>query len=333
MEPMTEKELLTCIDAAILAPSIHNTQPWLFLPVPGGIEVHADVSRRLAAIDPQGRAMCISLGAAILDLRVAVAALGYQPHVQLLPTPDDRRHVATVTVEGPRAANTDDLELFAAIARRRSNRHPFSDVRPPQTALDRLQEAASEEGAMLRYADSSKRDGLLSLARTADAHQRGNPAYRAELRLWTTDDPYREDGVPIEAVGPWPEAQAVPIRDYALERQIPERGQERFEREPIVATVSAIGPDEPEQWLCAGMALQRVLLEATRLGLSASLFTQPLEDPQLRTLLADPAAMITTHAVLRLGYGPPVPMTPRRPPDEVIVRSRPVPLRPLKHGH
>lgn len=333
METMTEKEVSTCIEAACRAPSIHNTQPWLFLPVPGGIEVHADVSRRLAAIDPQGRAMCISLGAAVLDLRVAVAALGYQPHVRLLPAPDDRWHVATVTLEGPRSPEVDDVELFAAIPRRRSNRRPFSDIRPPQADLDLLKEAASEEGAMLRYASPAQRDALLSLARTADAHQRGNPAYRAELRVWTTDDPYREDGVPIEAVGPWPEAEAVPIRDFALDRQIPERGKERFERDPIVATIFTTGPDEPAQWLRAGAALQRVLLEATSLGLSASLFTQPLEDPRLRALLDDPTSLITTQAVIRLGYGPPVPATPRRPADEVIVGERPAPLRPLKHSH
>ena len=332
MESMTEKDLLTCVDAAICAPSIHNTQPWLFLPVPDGVEVHADVSRRLPAIDPQGRAMHISLGAAVVNLRVAVAALGHQPNVRLWPSPSDRWHVATVTFGEPRAPETEDLQLFAAIPRRRSNRHPFSTQRPPQSALDRLREAASLEGAVLRFADSTERDALLSLARTADAHQRGNPAYLAELRMWTTDDPYREDGVPIEAVGPWPEAGALPIRDYALQREIPDRSQERFERDPIVATIVGVGVDEPALWLRSGMALERVLLEATRLGLSASMFTQPLEDPDLRTLLDNPDNMLTTQAVLRVGYGPPMPATARRPAEEVIVRSKPVPLHPLKPG-
>lgn len=331
MEPLPESELLTCVEAAIKAPSIHNTQPWLFLPRPDGVEVYADVSRRLPAIDPHGRAMHISLGAAVLGLRLGMAALGHRPLSRLLPTASDHRHVATVTAAGPYAPTSDDLELFAAIARRRSNRHPFTDALPPRSAIERLENAASQEGAVLHFADAAECGALLSVARTADARQRSNPAYRAELRMWTTDDPYREDGVPLEAVGPLSEDGAFPIRDYALEREVPDRRFESFEPEPVVATLGTVGEDGPAEWLLAGQALQRVLLEATRLGLSAGLFTQPLEDPQLRGLLTDHSRLVTPQVVLRVGYGPPVPPNPRRPPEEVIVTSRPVPLRPPRH--
>jgi nitroreductase len=331
MHTLTDAEFEFCVEAAIRAPSIHNTQPWLFLLGPDGIEVYADLSRRLPAIDPEGRAMHISLGAAVLNVRVALAYSGWHPDTRLLPDPKEVRHVATVSADEPRPVGLDDRELFVAIDRRHSNRGPFDDVPPPASDLDGLVAAARAESALLRFADPAQRDGLLNLARAAEARQRRDPAYRAELRRWTTDDPYREDGVPLEAVGPWSAGETMPVREFAPEREIPRRAAVRFELEPTVATLATHG-DGPEQWLRAGQALQRVLLEATRRGLAASLFTQPLEDPELRDRLRDSEQLISAQVVLRVGYGRPAPASPRRPLEEVVAHSRPAPQRPPRLG-
>jgi len=320
MHPLTDAEIRVCVEAATKAPSIHNSQPWLFLISPDAVEIHADVSRRLPAVDPEGRALYISLGAALLNLRIALARSGWHTRTQLLPDPDNPRHAATVRIGGPRRVSLDDQELFVAVDRRHSNRGPFDDILPPQSDLDDLVAAARTEGAVLRFAEPAERDALLSLARTAEARQRQDPAYRAELRTWTTDDPYRSDGVPLEAVGPWSVMETVPVRDFALERQVPGRRAARFEMEPKVAALATHG-DGPRHWLRAGEALQRVLLEATRRGLVVSLFTQLLEDKELRALLRD--GLTAVQVVLRVGYGRPAPASPRRPVEEVLVWARP----------
>ena len=46
---------------AILAPSSHNTQPWLFKIVDNNvIEVYADRTRALPVVDPEDRALTLS---------------------------------------------------------------------------------------------------------------------------------------------------------------------------------------------------------------------------------------------------------------------------------
>ena len=65
-------DLEEAIAAAACAPSVLNTQPWLFVAGGDVIELRADLRRALPALDPLGRALHISCGAALLGLRLAV---------------------------------------------------------------------------------------------------------------------------------------------------------------------------------------------------------------------------------------------------------------------
>ncbi|HXA58007.1 MAG TPA: hypothetical protein VNW94_02490, partial [Streptosporangiaceae bacterium] len=67
---ISEGDVRFAIEAAIWAPSVHNTQPWWFgtrdLGAGPVISLHADVERRLNVADPDGREMLIGCGAALL---------------------------------------------------------------------------------------------------------------------------------------------------------------------------------------------------------------------------------------------------------------------------
>jgi hypothetical protein len=74
----------------------------------------------------------------------------------------------------------------------------------------------------------------------------------------------------------------------------------------------------PADWLRAGQALQRVLLTAAAREIATTPLTQPLETADA-WLVRDPRSGIEEpQMILRLGYGPPVPPTPRRPACEVL---------------
>jgi len=72
---------------ATRAPSVHNTQPWLWRTSPEGLELFADWSRQLSRADPDGRDVLVSCGAALHHLQVAAAALGWTAHVKHAPDP------------------------------------------------------------------------------------------------------------------------------------------------------------------------------------------------------------------------------------------------------
>src|SRR2546430_6883711 len=78
---------LAAVEAAIRAPSLHNSQPWRFRLREGALEVLADPLRRLPAADPRGWAMRVACGAAVFNARLAFAMAGSPAQMRLRPDP------------------------------------------------------------------------------------------------------------------------------------------------------------------------------------------------------------------------------------------------------
>ncbi|MDB1087340.1 hypothetical protein PJ985_07150 [Streptomyces sp. ACA25] len=96
----------TLLAAAAAAPSVHNTQPWRFRfnSRERSVDIFAVWERALPETDPQGRALHISIGAAVFNLRVAAARLGFTPSARLVPGGEDPDLLATVLLAGPESA-------------------------------------------------------------------------------------------------------------------------------------------------------------------------------------------------------------------------------------
>lgn len=85
------------VGAATAAPSVHNTQPWHFRRLDGHtMELYADPDRLLPVIDPHGRGLSISCGAALFNLSLAIRMTGHQARVLPLPVPDDEPDLLAV---------------------------------------------------------------------------------------------------------------------------------------------------------------------------------------------------------------------------------------------
>jgi nitroreductase len=305
------------VAAATLAPSMHNTQPWRFRYQPASqtIELYADPARMLQFGDPDGRAAHIACGAALLNLRLAAVVAGRQPVLRLIPADTQRLLLATVRLAGPGQARPDEIELHAVIPERHTNRFPFSARPVPLGILAELTEAARLEGAVLHVPGRQEAARLLRLAREAERDLLAQPGYRAELARWAGGDRDR-DGIPGMALAPHDPAGAAPVRDFAPDRPGPVR-YAWFEDQPQLAVLCTPSGSRSD-WLRAGQALQRVLLTATLRGIAASPLTQPLETADA-WLVRDPGSGFEyPQMILRVGYGLPVPRTPRRPVSELL---------------
>lgn len=314
---LDEDDVQLLLGAAVRAPSLHNSQPWAFAVGARHIEVYADSSRHLPRADASGRSLLVSCGAAVFNLRVAAAYLGMRARVQVLPDPGDPTLVALLHLDLRRHLGPSSLAGYhPAVAQRRTNRLPFRDRLVPSSVVGRLADAALLEGAVLRvYDDEPEVRRVVELLRAGDQADRADAARVTERQRWIGGH-YRPDGVPVRSLGPKPAGRASPFRDLGhAVRTVRETAT--FEAAPTIAVLST-AQDRPVDWVRAGQALERVLLEATTSGLAASFLNAPVEHDDLRWLVRSPLSGVgRTHMIMRLGYGAEVPLTPRRPLDDV----------------
>ncbi|MFD8971385.1 Acg family FMN-binding oxidoreductase [Streptomyces sp. NPDC059593] len=321
---LTRPLVTSLIEDAVTAPSMHNAQPWKFVcrTDTGVIELHGDPMRGMPHEDPDHRALHLGCGAALFGLRVAAAHRGRHAAVRLLPHPEDHWHFADVQLHGADDVDRGLVALHTALSRRHTSRFPFTEERIPSEVIDGLRAAALLEGCRLVVPGDWHTDSVLEIVHDSERFEAADAAVRAEIAAWmrtgASGEGSENEGIPSYAFGPRQYDVTSPVRDFDSPRQVPDRASARFEKRPQIALLGTV-EDNAQQWLTAGQALHRVLLQATLDGLSNSLMSQPLEWSELRSVVRDPASKTGfVHMVIRLGYGPQGRATPRRPVSEVL---------------
>lgn len=305
----------TLLSAAGAAPSIHNTQPWRFAVAPGTrtVTVHAAWERSLPLADPKGRALHVSVGASVFNLLVAARHLGWEPVPRLLPRSSDPGVLAEVRMAGPPLTGRQPgPDLYEAIAQRHSSRLPFTGRPVPRAVLDELTAAAHAEGAELSLPGAAESARLLELTADAELRRTADRERLHETRSWLREPGEGPYGIPYTALGPRDARAHVPMRDFTGLDPAHPKPPAAFEEHPRLALLST-HDDRPADWLRAGQALEHVLLLLTSHGLRASMLYQALEWHDLRWLLRDPLSSGPgqPQMLLRIGYGPQGPPTPR----------------------
>jgi hypothetical protein len=245
------------------APSIFNQRPWeLRLAADDRLELYSVPDPDLGGRLP--REVVISCGAALYNLRLAVAVAGRIPSVWLLPGLDrESELLTTVSEQRTLLASVEVMlgrtspptagqqELYEALWLRRTDRAPYQYLPVPIPILVEMELAAARERGWLR------------IMSRAESRRVRRAAVQASADLENTLSGLRR--VPTAAYGPTPtDEKAPPTRpDFWLPGQA-----ERFERHPQLMALSS-DDDRPLDWLRAGEALQHALLTGTRYSMSA----------------------------------------------------------------
>ena len=316
---LLDTDVSAVVEAATRAPSVLNTQPWRWhvrTTDDGTVfDLFADSARVLRVTDPLGRFLVISCGAGLFNARLAVRNLSLEPLVRLSPDPHDPRLLARLTASPGKPPTEEERWLYGAVPERHTNRGPFHERAISSGLVRRVEEAATAEGAVLTVLDSAAARRVLEIADEAAVEITRDGRRHDELSSWVHSR-LEPDGIPAQALGPPMAEGAHGVRDFSVAQ--PDAAPVAYESDSTIAVLSTYG-DSRTDWLRAGQALQRVLLEATLDGVQASFRNEPLEMLSHRWRVRDATTGFGhPQMIMRIGYGEPSVSAPRRALDEVL---------------
>mgnify|MGYP006275980415 FL=1 len=355
-EATLDKRARFLVRYAVLAPSSHNTQPWLFTVADDEIRLFADMSRWLSVADHDKRELYLSLGAALENLLVAADHFGLGYDVAYMPG-SDSSHAATVrlsessrssrspqssgslqssgspqssesrrlpesppsTVESGKESSADyrGARLFTAIPHRRTSRGRFRSKPIPTADLDALDRHCVEADVSLQMvADPETLEAIADLTARANRRLYADYAYRRELGRWVGRGAFGDS---------WPAAKVgkLAVTYLNLGRRRARKDGRAIREGPVVAALRT-DDDARRSQIRAGQVFERLSLLATALGVGSHPVSATLEVEGLRRELVDLLGRPDRPAqhLFRLGY----PerrgergASPRRPAETVLL--------------
>jgi len=285
---------LALVAAGILAANPHDTQPWLFRIGPSTIQVFADTARHLGAMDPMLREMHIGLGCALENMVLAGRPNGFAATIEmdggdLRSLSERRRAVSVATVHlAPAGSDHSPSASYSVIAQRHTNRNAYDRGRPlpphwrsaAASIVDSAQVRlfAFEGGASRQVFDQIILDATAAII--ADTRMIGD----SDRWLRRTDaeiETFRS-GPTLEAAGLSPTTlmmaktfQVSTSMEHAA--WLTHTRDDQLATAPLTGLIAVRDKFDRAQALAAGMAWQRLHLDATVTGVALQPLNQAME--------------------------------------------------------
>lgn len=275
------------LNAGIAAPSGDNCQPWRFETDVNRIDIFNLPERDTSLYNYKQRASLIAHGACLENMLIAAGKYGCRAEPRYFPTPGNQLHVARLDLS---EAVTSNEPLFAAISERTINRKTYMGGNLPAETADSIHQAAASggiSGCSLQLMQGDKKNIAADIVALSDRlvfENRHLHGFLFDHIRWNQEEAERtRDGLDIRTLElATPDRLLFPLLKYfGLVRFISMFGVTRMiaaNARKLMLSASAAGiitiADTSEvNWINAGRLLERVWLEATRLGLSFHLMT------------------------------------------------------------
>jgi nitroreductase len=309
------------VTLASRAPSLHNSQPWLWVADGPELQLFLDHSRIVRHTDSSGREALISCGVVLDHLRLAMAAAGWQSFVDRFPNPNAPGHLASVDFRRAAHVTEANRRRANAILVRRTDRLPFLAPTDWEVFEVALRELLDDSAVELHVVPDELRGDLAEASRLTEATRRYDSEYHAELDWWTA--PFELDqGIPRSALNSVLEADRVDVNRAFPVAGHPER-RPATGRDRSKILVLSTPEDTRSDALASGEALSEVLLECTAVGLATCTVTHVTEVEAARGVVREliggvgvPQVLVRVGRVPQFEQAPPA--TPRRQLTDIL---------------
>jgi hypothetical protein len=309
------------VQAATLAASSHNTQPWAFRLAPDQVTIEPDLARRCDVVDPDDSHLFKSLGCAAENIVAAAPAYGFATDVRMASA----GRIEIGLVKRSTSGNTRSL---GTIAERQCTKTPYDGRRLEAAEAAELESASVGDRVRIRLIDDAVlKESILELVNDGNRAQLSDPAFRRELIEWIRFNDAEAiesgDGLSGRVSGQpqLPAWLAKPILRFVLTPAAQVKTDTRNLRSAAGIAVFVGASDDRPTWIETGRSYERFALTATKLGIRNAFINQPIEVRRLRDELHSLLGLggtETAHLMVRYGRGALAPYSLRRPIAEVL---------------
>ena len=279
---MCNNKLTRILDLARWAPSGDNTQPWRFeIAEPHTIRIFGSDTRDHILYDYEGHASHIAHGALLETIRIAASGFGLNCQWSIQSSGDDRNPIYVVTFSDQ--PNLERDSLFACIETRTVQRRPMKTTPLTTLQCQALTNSVGPDFALQLLGSGAQRIQISGLLWSSAYIRLTCPeAYPVHSSIIEWRSRYSKDRIPEQAVGVDPVTARLMqwalqswgrvdfLNRYALGTVVP-----RIQLDLLPAIFCAAHvlvrpvkpPAELRDWLDLGIAVQRLWLTATSLGL------------------------------------------------------------------
>ena len=309
-----------------LAPSSHNSQPWLFRVGEKYIEIYADPKRRLVEADKEGRMLFVALGCLITNLKIAADSFGLS-HSLTYFVSSGSNLVARMNFLGEK--NKTNENYLRAISERRSNRNKYKNRPIPEDLLGALKDLNHDEGLKIDFVvEPELKSQIAGISSRAMGKIMSHSPFRQELAHWLrTNITRKKDGMPGSGHGmPLIVSFVAPhiLRHVDVSKVEAKKERKRIMNFPAVGVISSKG-NHPQQWLKVGELLEMILLAAQSNSIDSAIRVASIEDQIARNELKQALGLhdFEPQILFGLGYAEkPAPHSPRRRIENYILPTR-----------
>jgi len=285
---------LALVAAGVLAANPHDTQPWLFAVAADSIEIYADTSRNLGAMDACVREMHLGLGCAIENMLTAAGANGYAAQLEtetgsLLDVTERSRPVLAARLRLTRLARAIPDPRYAAIPLRHTNRYAYDLARTPPAEwkdFTRALGVAGEIKVFLFEAGSPQRGVFDAAVVEATEAIIADKPMIADSDRWfrasSREIDARRDGPTLDAAG-LSTFTLLLAHLFSVSAETSQRAWLEQTRDtqlptaPIGGLIAVRDRYDRPGAIAAGRAWQRLHLDATARGMTLQPLNQPIE--------------------------------------------------------
>lgn len=317
-----EEKIRFLLRFAVLAPSSHNTQPWIFSVSTNKVNILLEPTRLLAASDKNDRQAYLSIGCAVENLSIAAEYFGYTVTQSLFP---ESGAVASLSFVADASAHTGNDQLIQSVLNRVTNRNKYSVTDDlPSDLLKKIKLLESTRTKIFLVTEKQEKEKIADIAVAASVEAMDDPDFRQELSKYVRSNltsskigmPAFGFGIPTLASLVFPKL----IKRFNLNRLAQKQDKNLLASHTPALVVIATEGDTATDWIIAGRLYEKIALFATSSGLSTAMWASPIQIGDhhlaLKNLLG---TNLRPQALFRLGYAiKKPPHSPRIPVAEVI---------------